>query len=111
MIMLNSLDAIKGQDFSTLSNHDIKSKLPPSLMAFWEVTENNNMDIITADGHPLGMTFKFKIDVSQNPNYKQFIKLLTTEPLYSDYLLSYSEIEPGKIIFISFELTNLQNRL
>ncbi len=109
--MLNSLDARKGQDFLEVSHKDQKNNLSPSLIAFWEVTEGSNMDIVSADGHPLGMTFKFKIDVSLNKDYKQFFQQLMLEPLYGDYLITYKEIEPNQTIFISFELNNIHNRI
>ena len=109
--MFNSLEAKEGPDFSYVSSKDIKNKLSPSLIAFWEVVESQNMDVVAADGHPLGKTFKFKININQNPNYQSFFDQVLKEPLYSDYAIDITDLTPGELILVSFELLNLQNRI
>lgn len=108
--MLNSLDAHEGNDFEYLPTSDIKNKLAPSLAAFWEVVEANQMDIIKADGHPLGKTFKFYIHVTNNKHYKDFFQRVKAEPLYEDYSITIDERKPFEEILVTFELTNINNR-
>ena len=101
--MLNSLAAKEGNDFEYLNASDIKNKLPIPLIALWEVLEAANLDIIEADGHPLGKTFKFKLDVTKNDKYSIALEKVQKEPLYSEYNISVNEIEPGKIVHLVFE--------
>ncbi|OGI08402.1 MAG: hypothetical protein A2Y40_04695 [Candidatus Margulisbacteria bacterium GWF2_35_9] len=102
--MLNSLDAREGNDFDFLNKDDIKGKLTPSLIAFWEVVESSQMDIFIADGHPLGRTFRFKINVNDNKNYPTFFEQVKKEPLYDEYHITIDETIPEKELIISFEL-------
>lgn len=101
--MLNSLDAHEGNDFDRVHSGDLKNKLPPSLAAFWEVLESSELDIVMADGHPLGRTFKFKINVSRNPDYQTLFKRVKAEPLYSDYDFIVSELAPDQSVMVTVE--------
>ncbi|MEK6557600.1 MAG: hypothetical protein AABZ14_04800 [Candidatus Margulisiibacteriota bacterium] len=101
--MFNSLDAHEGSDFDHVRSQDMKNKLPPWLVAFWEVLESAQLDIIMADGHPLGRTFKFKINVSKNPGYKEIFSKVKVEPLYSEYDFSITDPAPDHTIMVTIE--------
>jgi len=109
--MLNSLDASEGKDFEYLTKDNVKGKLSPSLIAFWEVVESNNMDIIVADGHPLGRTYRFRININENNNYQNFFETLKKEPLYDEFIITIEETKISNEILVSFELSNIKDRV
>jgi hypothetical protein len=90
--MFNNLEAQAGNDFSEVEEGSIKNKLPSEIISFWEMVESNKMDIFAADGHPLGRTLMFKVDVSENPDYKAFFSSLSKDATYKDYEMNFKEI-------------------